>query len=60
MTMAKWQPGDRAAHKYQDLDSRPVVSVSENRRWITLRIGSIVTPPVPSSNYRRIPKEGTR
>lgn len=56
MTKNLFQPGDRALHKSGTLDSRPVESVEGN--MIRLRIGTIVSDPVPASNYTRIPKEG--
>lgn len=56
MTLPKFQPGDRALHKYRELDSRPVESVSLDGKMIRLRIGTIVTDPVPAANYRRIPQ----
>lgn len=54
MTLPKFQVGDLAEHKYQELDARPVASVEGTK--IRLRIGTLVTGPVPMSNYRRIPK----
>ena len=54
MTLPKFQPGDRALHKNNQLDSREVVEVIGTK--ITLRIGTVVTDPVPMSNYWRIPK----
>lgn len=53
MTMANWQVGDRADHKMGHLDPRPVAEVSENRRWIRLQIGTLVTDWIPSTNYYR-------
>lgn len=53
MSANPFQPGDRALHKDGHLDSRPVESV--HGPYIRLRIGSVVTDPVPASNYRRIP-----
>lgn len=52
MTAAKFKPGDMALHKSYSLDARPVESVEGNK--IRLRIGDIVTDPVPASNYVRI------
>lgn len=52
-----FQPGDWALHVSNTLDSRPVASVEGD--MIRLRIGSIVTDPVPASNYHRIPTKET-
>lgn len=49
----EFQPGDRALHKNNQLDPRPVEAVEGDT--IRLRIGSIVTDPVPAENYHRIP-----
>lgn len=51
-----FQPGDLADHKSGQLDPRPVESVEGE--FIRLRIGTLVTDPVPASNYRRIPCKG--
>ncbi|MDP9820421.1 hypothetical protein [Nocardioides massiliensis] len=48
-----FQPGDMALHVNNQLDARPVESVEGE--FIRLRIGSLVTDPVPASNYHRIP-----
>lgn len=53
--MARFQPGDLADHKSRQLDPRPVESVEGD--FIRLRIGSLVTDPVPASSYDRIPRE---
>lgn len=53
----RFQPGDLADHKGGHLDPRPVESVEGN--YIRLRIGSVVTEPVPAANYRRIPRPTT-
>lgn len=53
MTLPKFQVGDYADHKYADLDPRPVVAVEGTK--IRLQIGTVITDPVPMSNYRRIP-----
>lgn len=50
----RFQVGDMADHKSGPLDPRPVEAV--DGRFIRLRIGSVVTDPVPASNYRRIPR----
>lgn len=52
-TANPFQPGDLADHLSGRLDPRPVESVEG--AFIRLRIGSVVTDPVPASNYRRIP-----
>lgn len=54
----RFKPGDLADHKSGRLDPRPVESVIGNS--ICLRIGTVVTDPVPASNYRRIPRPTTR
>lgn len=46
------QPGDMALHRSGDLDSRPVEDVLPGRPLlITLRIGTLVTNPVPARQY---------
>lgn len=57
MTLKKnpFKPGDMAVHKSNTLDARPVESVDGDN--IILRIGTVLTPPLPHTNYRRIPKE---
>lgn len=61
MSARKWEPvkasdvrpGDLAHRKNSDLDARPVEAVIPGRpRQITLKIGSLVTPPIPASLYR--------
>lgn len=47
--MAKFKPGDMALHKSNTLDARPVESVEG--RMIRLRIGSVITDPIPAANY---------
>lgn len=47
-----FQPGDMALHKNNELDARPVEGVAGS--WITLRIGSMVTAPVPAANYVKV------
>lgn len=47
-----FQPGDMALHKNNQLDARPVESVEGDT--IRLRIGSVVTSPVPAANYTRV------
>jgi hypothetical protein len=59
MTLPKFEVGDLAEHKFRNLDARPVHSVEGTR--IRLYIGgtgpkTVVTDPVPASNYRRVPK----
>lgn len=49
-----FKPGDMALHINNQLDARPVESVEGDT--ICLRIGSIVTEPVPASNYVRLPR----
>lgn len=49
-----FQPGDRALHKSGSLDSRPVEAVEGS--MIRLRIGTLVTDPVPAANYIRVPR----
>lgn len=44
--------GDRALHKSNQLDSRPVAKVEGNK--IYLQINTLVTDPVPASNYIRV------
>ena len=51
----QFQPGDYADHKSGTLDPRPVESVEGDT--IRLRIGTVVTDPLPAANYRRIPKD---
>lgn len=47
-----FQPGDLALHVNNQLDARPVETVEGDS--ICLRIGTVVTPPLPASNYHRI------
>lgn len=56
--MARFQPGDLADHKSGSLDPRPVESVDGD--FICLRIGSVVTEPLPASNYRRIARRAQK
>lgn len=50
-----FKPGDLADHKFRDLAPRPVESVEGD--MIRLRIGTLVTDPVPAANYDRIASE---
>lgn len=45
----QWMPGDRALHRSNSLDARPVEAVEG--KMLRLRIGTMVTDPVPASNY---------
>lgn len=56
MSKNQFKPGDWASHKYRDLDAREVKFVEGD--MIRLRIGTLVTDPVPAENYRRIPPYG--
>jgi hypothetical protein len=47
-----FKPGDRALHRSGTLDSRVVESVEGD--MIRLRIGDLVTEPLPARRYRRI------
>lgn len=53
--MSKWKKtpkvGAWALHVGGHLDSREVVEVSENKKAIKLRIGTLVTDWLPASNY---------
>lgn len=49
------QPGDMAHRVDGSLDARPVERVGLNdrgRRVVALRIGTVVTDPIPASWYR--------
>lgn len=52
-----FRPGDLADHLSGQLDPVPVESVDGDT--IRLRIGDLVTEPVPASDYRRIPVMNT-
>jgi hypothetical protein len=43
--------GDMALHKSNTLDPRPVAEVDHAARTVRLAIGSVVTAPIPRSNY---------
>lgn len=58
MARNPFKVGDLALHKSNDLDARPVEAVEGSK--IRLRIGTLVTPPVPASNYVRIPARAER
>lgn len=46
------RPGDMALHKNGELDPRPVEDVLPGTPMlITLRIGTIVTEPIPARQY---------
>lgn len=45
------RPGDLADHKSRTLDPRPVESVDRANRTVVLRIGTVLTPPLPLANY---------
>lgn len=51
--MAKFNVGDRALHKSNTLDSRPVAEVKGSQ--IRLEIGDVPDCWVPARNYWRIP-----
>lgn len=52
--MAKFKVGDLALHKNNQLDSRLVAAVEGKN--IRLQIGTIITDPVPASNYLNLSK----
>ena len=53
-----FEVGDLALHINNQLDARPVEAVEGDK--IRLRIGSLVTEPIPASNYHRIPAKPFR